>query len=53
MRDLFFAPEPRELIVGNFVFDPPWGTRAMVVVVVVVVIVIRFFSKKKKTKKNK
>merc|ERR1712078_185308 len=40
---LFFAPEPRELIVGNFVFDPPRGTRAMVIIVVIVV--IRFFSK--------
>ena len=47
LRDLFFAPEPRELIVGNFVFDPgapePWLLLLSLLFVV---------SKKEKTKKQ-
>jgi len=48
---LFFAPEPRELIVGNFVFEPTQGTRAMVIIVII--IVICFFSPKKEKTKRK
>ena len=48
LRDLFFAPEPRELIVGNFVFDPgapePWLLLLSLLFVV---------SKKETTRKNK
>ena len=45
---LFPAPEPSELIVGNFVFDHPRGTRAEVIVVVIV----RFFLSKELIRKK-
>ena len=45
---LFPAPEPSELIVGNFVFDPPRGTRAEIVVV----IIVRFFLSKELIRKK-
>ena len=35
---LFFAPVPREPVVGNALFQTPWGTRAIVVIVVVIVV---------------
>ena len=40
---LCFAPEPRKLIVGNLIFDPPPSTRAMVVIDITC-----FFQKKTK-----
>ena len=39
----FCAPEPRELIVGNFVFDPHWAPEPLLLLLLLLV----FFPKRK------
>ena len=44
LRDLFFALEPRELLVGSFVFDPPGAPEPWLLLLLLLVLLLLLLS---------